>query len=155
METSIAAIEEAEQILRLQKVAYQSEAEIYHNYKIPPLTQTIAEIKEEFNTLTFFKTVVGNIVIGSVRAHSDGTSCFIGRLIVHPDMQGKGIGTRLMNAIETHFSDVQRYELFTGTKSIANIRLYDRLGYKPFKELVVDNSLSLVFMEKTGNPDVR
>ncbi len=155
MEISIAAIEDAEQILRLQKMAYQSEAEIYHNYNIPPLTQTIAEIKEEFDTQAFFKTVAENNIIGSVRAHSDRASCFIGRLIVHPDTQGKGIGTRLMNAIEAHFSDVQRYELFTGTKSIANIRLYDRLGYKPFKELAVDKSLSLVFMEKARNPDVR
>jgi hypothetical protein len=57
-----------------------------------------------------------------------------------------------MNAIEAHFSGVQRYELFTGTKSIANIRLYDRLGYKPFKEIAADKSLSLVFMEKAGNP---
>ena len=155
METSIAAVEDAEQILKLQKMAYQSEAEIYHNYNIPPLTQTISEIKEEFHTRTFFKTVAEKNIIGSVRAHSDDTSCFIGRLIVHPDMQGKGIGTRLMNAVEAHFSDVQRYELFTGTKSIANMRLYARLGYKPFKELAVDKSLSLVFMEKAGNPDVR
>ena len=155
METSIAAVEDAEQILRLQKMAYQSEAEIYHNYNIPPLTQTISEIKEEFHTRTFFKTVAEKNIIGSVRAHSDGASCFIGRLIVHPDLQGKGIGTRLMNAVEAHFSDVQRYELFTGTKSIANMRLYARLGYKPFKELAVDKSLSLVFMEKAGNPDVR
>jgi hypothetical protein len=50
------------------------------------------------------------------------------------------------------FSDLKRYELFTGTKSIANIRLCDRLGYKLFKELVVDKSLSLVFMEKAGIP---
>jgi ribosomal protein S18 acetylase RimI-like enzyme len=148
MEFSLAAIEDAEQILKLQTLAYQSEAEIYQDYNIPPLTQTIAEIKEEFVNQTFLKAVDGKNIIGSVRAYSDGNSCFIGRLIVHPDSQGKGIGTRLMNAIEAHFPDAQRCELFTGTKSIANIRLYDRLGYRPFKELVVNESLSLVFMEK-------
>jgi GNAT superfamily N-acetyltransferase len=155
MKTSMAVIEDAKQILRLQKSAYQSEAQIYHNYNIPPLTQTIAEIKAEFDTHTFFKTVAENNIIGSVRAYSDETSCFIGRLIVHPDIQGQGIGTRLMKAIEAHFSGVQRYELFTGTRSAANIRLYDRLGYKPFKELAVDKTLSLVFMEKAGNAGMR
>lgn len=155
METSIAAVADAEQILRLQKTAYQSEAEIYHNYNIPPLTQTISEIKEEFGTRTFLKTVAENNIIGSVRAHSDGTSCFIGRLIVHPDLQGKGIGTGLMHAVEAHFCGVHRYELFTGTKSTANIGLYTRLGYKPFKELAADKSVSLVFMEKARNPDVK
>lgn len=152
MELSLADVEDAERILILQELAYQSEAEIYQDYNIPPLTQTIEEIKKEFHSQTFLKVFVGKNIIGSVRAHSDGNSCFIGRLIVHPASQGKGIGTKLMNAIESHFPDVKRYELFTGTKSIANIRLYNRLGYKSFKELVVNESLSLVFMEKMGNP---
>jgi len=152
MEISLAAIEDAEQILELQKLAYQSEAEIYQDFNIPPLTQTISEIKEEFDSLTFLKAVDGTKIIGSVRARSDGNSCFIGRVIVHPDSQGNGIGTRLMNAIEDYFADVRRYELFTGTRSIANIRFYDRLGYKPFKEMAVNESLSLVFMDKTGDP---
>ena len=152
MEIFLAVIEDAKQILRLQKMAYQSEAKIYHDYKIPPLTQTIAEIKEEFNSKLFLKAVVQNNIIGSVRAYSDENSCFVGRLIVHPDTQGKGIGTRLMNAIEAHFPDVRRYELFTGTKSFANIRFYDRLGYRPLKEQVVNKSLSLAFMEKARNP---
>jgi len=152
MGTSLATIEDSEQILKLQKLAYKSEAEIYQDYNIPPLTQTVAEIKEEFENQTFLKAVDGKNLIGSVRAYSDRNSCFIGRLIVCPDSQGKGIGTRLMNTIEAYFPDVRRYELFTGTKSVANIRLYDRLGYKPFKELVLNESISLVFMEKVGNP---
>ncbi|MBU8911151.1 MAG: GNAT family N-acetyltransferase [Desulfobacterales bacterium] len=87
--------------------------------------------------------------IKSIRQiNSDGNSCFIGRLIVHPESQRKGIGTKLMNAVETHFSDVQRYELFTGTKSIGNIRFYKRLRYKPIKEQVVNKFLSLIYMEK-------
>jgi len=151
MEVSIANIGDAKQILELQKLAYQSEAEIYRDYNIPPLTQTIEEINEEFGNQTFLKAVVENKIIGSVRVFSDGSSCFIGRLIVHPDSQGKGIGTRLMKAIEARFPDVRRYELFTGTKSVANIRLYDRTGYKKFKEVVVNERLSLVFMEKVGN----
>jgi GNAT superfamily N-acetyltransferase len=83
-----------------------------------------------------------------VRACSDNDSCFIGRLIVHPEWQGKGVGARLMNAIEGRFYNVKRYELFTGTKSEGNIGFYMKLGYKPFKEEVVDESYSLVFMEK-------
>ena len=148
MEINTANIEDAEQILNLQKLAYQSEAAIYQDFGIPPLTQTIEDIRGEFEDHTFLKAIGGKSIIGSVRAFSDNGSCFIGRLIVHPEWQGKGIGTKLMNEIEVHFSTVQRYELFTGTKSKANMDLYRKLGYRPFKEEIVNESHSLVFLEK-------
>ena len=148
MEISLANIEDAEQVLSLQKLAYQSEAAIYQDYSIPPLIQTIDEIKGEFEEQVFLKAIYGKEIIGSVRAYSYNDSCFIGRLIVHPEWQGQGFGSKLMNDIEAYFADVQRYELFTGTKSVGNIRLYKRLGYKSFKEQVVNESVSLVYMEK-------
>jgi hypothetical protein len=37
-----AAAADAAEILALQKLAYQSEAAIYQDYSIPPLTQTLA-----------------------------------------------------------------------------------------------------------------
>ncbi len=39
-----ASIEDAEEILSLQKTAYLSEAALYNNYNIPPLKQTTDEI---------------------------------------------------------------------------------------------------------------
>ena len=151
MEITLANIEDAPQILSLQKLAYQSEAQIYQDYTIPPLTQTIEEIKGDFNNQLFLKAVYEKEIIGSVRAYSDGRSCFIGRLIVHPKWQGKGVGTELMHTIESYYTEVQRYELFTGIKSEDNIRLYKRLAYKPLKEQVVNESVSLIYMEKTAS----
>lgn len=153
MEISVANIEDAEIILNLQKLSYQSEAAIYQNHKIPPLTQTIEGINEEFKVQTFLKAIDQNCnIIGSVRAYFDGESCFVGRLIVLPEWQGKGVGTKLMNSIELHFSGAQRYELYTGTKSVKNIHLYKKLGYKPFKEQVVNKFLSLIYLEKRQIP---
>ena len=146
-----ADIEDAEEILNLQKLAYQSEAVIYQDFSIPPLTQTTEEIAEEFETFTFLKALDdGHRIVGSVRARLDGDSCLIGRLIVHPECQRQGLGTALMNAIEARFPQAKRYELFTGAKSVGNLRLYERLGYRPFKEHVVHESLSLVYLEKNG-----
>jgi hypothetical protein len=54
----------------------------------------------------------------------------------------------LMKNIEACFENVQRYELFTGTKSVRNIQLYNKLGYTSFKEQKINKSLSLIFMEK-------
>ena len=142
--------EDAKQILDLQQRAYQQEARIYNDFSIPPLTQTLEEIRYEFDTHVFLKAVKELCIAGSVRASLDGTICHIGRLIVEPVFQGQGIGTRLMVEIEKQFNDCLRFELFTGTKSTGNIRLYERLGYQRFKEEQIHPGLSLVFLEKNN-----
>jgi ribosomal protein S18 acetylase RimI-like enzyme len=87
-------------------------------------------------------------IIGSVRATLDSGTCQIGRLIVHPYCQGKGIGTLLMGEIEAAFSSAERFELFTGIKSINNIRLYQRIGYREYREEDLSPNVRIVFMEK-------
>ena len=136
------------QILDLQKLAYKSEAEIYNDFSIPPLHQTIAELKEEFKSQILLKVTHNEKIIGSVRAYHRGDTCFIGKLIVHPIHQNKGLGTKLMKDIEKRFDFVKRYELFTGYKSEKNLYLYKKLGYKVFKMEVLNEKVKLKFLEK-------
>ncbi|BCJ87002.1 GNAT family N-acetyltransferase [Effusibacillus dendaii] len=92
--------------------------------------------------------VYASTIIGSVRTYVKDGTCFIGKLMVHPEYQGRGIGASLMAEIEK-ISATARYELFTGSKSEKNIRFYKRLGYQVFKNQIIGNDLSLVFLEKT------
>lgn len=143
-----ATVADAAEILALQKLAYLSEAELYGDFFIPPLVQTQAEMVAEFARRTFLKMLDGEEIIASVQGLQIGGTCYVGRLMVHPDRQGQGLGTRLMAAIEAVFPGAGRFELFTGHKSFANIRLYERLGYRVFRTDTVSPALSLVFMEK-------
>lgn len=43
------------------------------------------------------------------------------------------------------------YELFTGHKSARNLYLYQKLGYREFKRIPVNDSIILVFLEKYRN----
>ena len=147
-EITHAQIEDAQEILELQKLAYQSEAAIYNDWSIPPLTETLAEVKEEFSKTTFLKLTADGKIIGSVRIFVKDDCCEIGRLIVHPDIQGKGIGKKLMLSVEKEFPMAQRFELFTGSKSERNIYLYEKLGYKIFARKPLSELVELVFMEK-------
>lgn len=74
------------------------------------------------------------------------------RLIVHPDHQGRGLGTALMHRLEGAFPEARRAELFTGQQSERNIHLYERLGYRIFRQEPVTDNLSFVFMEKALQP---
>ncbi len=42
------SVEEAAEILELQRTAYQIEARIYNDFSIQPLRQTLEELKEEY-----------------------------------------------------------------------------------------------------------
>ena len=140
--------EDLEKILELQYLAYQSEAKLFGNMDIPPLKQTIEEVYDEFHKGIILKAVdEEGLIIGSVRAYQENGTVYIGKLMVHPKMQKKGIGTKLLLEIENVYPN-QRYELFTSTKSINNIRLYEKLGYKIFKEEAVSQDLIFVYMRK-------
>lgn len=144
----LAAPADAAAILALQYLAYQSEALLYDDPAIPPLTQTLASLEAEFATLTILVARAAGEIVGSVRARRQGATCEIGRLIVLPRRQRQGIGSRLMTAIEARFADVARYELFTGHRSEGNLRLYRRLGYREFRRERVAPHLEMVYLEK-------
>ena len=150
-----ADVRDAEEILDLQKLAYQSEAAIYGDYGIPPLIQTHAEMEADFQENFFLKASHEGKIIGSVRGSLSRGTCYVGRLIVHPAHQGKGLGTSLMSEIEKRFPEAERYELFTGHKSEGNLRLYARLGYRVFKREKISGSLEFIYLEKVRESGVR
>ena len=88
-----------------------------------------------------------DVIIGSVRAREISGTAYIGKLMMHPDFRRKGYGTRLLNEIERCFPN-RRYELFTSTKSKDNIRLYQKNGYREFKQEAVSDELIFVYLEK-------
>lgn len=148
-----ATTEDAEEILELQKLAYISEAEIIDDFTIPPLHQTTDEILSEFDNQVFIKIEHKGRIIGSVRCRLENGTCHIGKLIVHPDHQNHGVGTRLLQGAENQFPDAGRYELFTSSKSEKNLHIYEKCGYRPFKRKVISDKLTLVFLEKINNKE--
>ncbi len=142
-----ATVEDAEEILTLQKRAFRGEAERYDDYTLPPLTQTLEEIKTDFEQQYVLKATLRGEIIGSARACTEDGTCYVARVVVHPDYQGRGIGTRLMHAIESAFADMRRFEIFTGDRSEPALHLYRKLGYEEFKRKEMDTH-TLVYLEK-------
>lgn len=137
-----------QEILDLQFLAYQSEAQLLNNFDIPPLKQTITEIEAELSEGIILKVLdEENNIVGSVRGKVNGGTLYVGKLMVRPDRQGQGIGTILLKEIE-RICPQERYELFTSSKSQRNIQLYERSGYRVFTEKTISDNLSFVYLEK-------
>ena len=134
-------------ILALQKTAFQNLAAFLNNYEIPPLTQTLEEIVEEFTKGLILKGVLDGKIIGSVRASSDGHTSYVGKLLVSPKHQRKGYGVQLLSKIENVWPH-PRYELFTDDKNAGNLKLYEKMGYKPFRKKQLSPELCFIFLEK-------
>jgi ribosomal protein S18 acetylase RimI-like enzyme len=139
---------DATEILEIQKLAFHKQGILYNDFALPPLVQTVDELLEDCKTYLFLKATHEGKIVGSVRGRAEGETCFISRLNVHPDYQNRGIGKRLMHAIENKFSGARRYELFTGEKSGKNLALYGKLGYSEYRKKQQSANVMLICMEK-------
>jgi ech hydrogenase subunit C len=158
---------DAPEILALQKVAYQSEGEIYGDDSFPALQQSLPELEADFDTPqlqfsplatavstelpvtgTVLKAVVNGKIIGAVRGYAVGGTAYLSRLIVHPYFRGRGIGKRLLEEIERAFSGVNRFEAFTGHQSKRNLTHLSRRGYEVFKTEKFNESITWVCLRK-------
>lgn len=149
-----AACTDAASILALQRRAYESEAILYGDWTISPLLQNLESLLEEIQSATVLKASEAQVVVGSVRATLHDKTCMIGRLIVEPALQGQGIGSSLLQAIEAMFPQAELFELFTGSKSERNIRLYRRHGYEITGAKQLSGQVSFVVMTKPARASV-
>ncbi len=113
-----------------------------------PLLRTQADIDTEYEKMVFLKIQREETIIGSIRAYEANDICHVGKLMVSPKYQNKGIGTALLLHVETYFPTVEAYELFTGHRSGKNLHLYKKLGYAVSENRQVSPSLTMVFLRK-------
>jgi ribosomal protein S18 acetylase RimI-like enzyme len=147
----IALKQDLPEILQLQKKSFMPVATLYGLDSIPPTRQTTEEILEECfspdRPTIVLKLVQDGKIVGSVRAYEQDGTAYINKLMVDPDYQRRGLAKKLMKAIESCYGG-RRKELFTGSRSERNIKMYESLGYRKYSEKEFDKDTTLVYMEK-------
>lgn len=142
-----AVISDLPDILELQKIAFRPIANLLGDNEIQPMVQTYDELLQEFNENIILKYIQDCQIVGSVRAYVDKNNiCHVGKLIVHPDYQNKGIGKALMIEIEKKFITCSKYQLFTGEITPNTLYLYTKLGYREISRTC--DSACMIIMEK-------
>lgn len=145
----------AGELLTLQRAAFVGEARAHNDLGIPPLTESLAAVHAEVSrpdVLTVGWRSESGRLVAAVKAAVDKAVphvAHIGRLMVAPDLQGHGLGPRLLEALDARLpAAVTELHLFTGEFSVENLRLYARLGYKEVGRKPIPAGYDLVYLVK-------
>jgi ribosomal protein S18 acetylase RimI-like enzyme len=154
LEIEAAGERDAGEILTVQRAAYLAEAQLYGDPFIPPLVESHEQLRKVLaGDAVVLKAMLGSRLVGAVRAQFGDRTCLIGRLVVAPDAQGRGIGGRLMRELEERIAGrADACVLFTGHLSEGNLRLYRRLGYAETHRERIAAHLTLIHMRKSLLP---
>jgi tRNA (guanine37-N1)-methyltransferase len=100
---------------------------------VPALEESFEDAVRGLEDWTTFVALAGGRIVGSVRGKlvGDGTVWDVGRVMVAPDLQGRGLGRHLLELIEEEApAEATSYELWTGARSVDNLRMYKKAGYR-------------------------
>ncbi len=141
---------DAGEVLTLQRAAFVQEAQTYGDADMPALTQTLEQLEAELVGNLGCVVVDDGRVVGAVRAIAADGLLLIGRMCTAPDAQGSGIGSELLAAVEQRGREAgcRAAELFTGSRSEANLRLYQREGYRESTRVDQGDGTAQVFLRK-------
>ena len=147
---SIKELYMAKRILGLQKASYEVEAEIIGSRDLPPLRESVGELRdcgEEFHVYYSDGKLAGAISFKRMDGIMD-----IHRLMVHPAYFRKGIATELLAKIEELYP-FDELIVSTGAKNGPAIRFYERHGFRKIKETMMSEGILIACFKKvkTGN----
>ncbi|WP_299441727.1 tRNA (guanosine(37)-N1)-methyltransferase TrmD [uncultured Phycicoccus sp.] len=141
LDVRVAAPADAAELVVLQRACWVPELMVSGGWAIPPLEESL---DDTVAGLAGWTTWVARVradggapgrLVASVRGRvrpGDPTVWETGRLMVAPDLQGRGIGRALLELAEAGAPpSVSTYWLNTSSAVPANIRRYRRSGYRP------------------------
>jgi ribosomal protein S18 acetylase RimI-like enzyme len=125
------AVGHAGEVMTIQRAAYLQEARRYGAWDLPPLVETLEEIRKHIESgVPAFGAFDGPRLVGSVRSRVDGERMEVSRLAVAPDIQKSGVGRRLLEAVSAGAPEhVRVVWLFTGAESDGNLSFYESAGF--------------------------
>jgi tRNA (guanine37-N1)-methyltransferase len=125
---------DAPELMTLGRACWVTEAQANDSLTIPPLVETLDEVVGALGEWQTWTWRSGGRLVAAVRGRldpSDPAVWLIGRLMVAPDLQGRGLGRALLAYAEAQApAGATAYRLNTGARSDRNLRIYRKAGYR-------------------------
>ncbi|MGA8248466.1 MAG: tRNA (guanosine(37)-N1)-methyltransferase TrmD [Nocardioides sp.] len=131
VDVRLAVRADAGELLTLTRACWLQELWANPGVAIPALEESYDDHVRSLEEWTTFVARAGGRLVGSVRGRVDGEVWDVGRIMVAPDLQGRGLGRHLLTLVEDAApATVTSYALVTGAGSADNIRMYKKAGYR-------------------------
>ena len=148
MKIELATIQDVPALLNLQRKAFGPLCEELGWENAPILSEPLEYLYEQFAQCTTLKIENGEgLIVGSVNGKVTDGSLYIGRLMVLPEYQQRGIGKRLFREIQSRLPHVRAW-LCTCQQIRPPYDFYLREGFKHYQSEIVGPGLTWAFMEK-------
>ncbi|ULT59082.1 GNAT family N-acetyltransferase [Neobacillus drentensis] len=133
-------------VFELQRASYIIEAQLIHYYDIPPLLETMAELKECGET--FLGYYEGENLAGAISYTIEKDELTICRMVVHPSQFRKGIAEKLLTRVEEQNPDISVLSVSTGKDNPPAKNLYLKHGFNHVSDLEVIPGLFISHFKK-------
>ncbi|QOC92065.1 GNAT family N-acetyltransferase [Micromonospora craniellae] len=117
----------ARTLLPIQHAAYAVEASIIGDDRIPPLHETLDELRAA--PLRWLGALDDGRLVGAMAWSENPTELDIDRLVVDPTAHRRGTGTALVRTLLASAGD-RRVVVATGAANLPARRLYERLDFR-------------------------
>ncbi|ENQ3080642.1 GNAT family N-acetyltransferase [Bacillus cereus] len=141
-------LEEAEELLCIQKKAFQSDLEKYQDYDSSPATEKVERLMRKIELFHHFTIWINNEIVGGIDVRDLNNQHYrINRIFLKTSLQNKGLGSRIMNLIHQEFPEAEKWSLDTPKDNIRNHHFYEKCGYRVVGEHQINNKLILLDYE--------
>ncbi|MDV3221630.1 tRNA (guanosine(37)-N1)-methyltransferase TrmD [Intrasporangium sp.] len=133
LDISLAAPADLPELFTLTRATWVIETAPPESPDPPTLAETVDDLRASLRTTRTLVARVAGRLVGSVRTEVEGSDLRISRLIVAPDLQGRGLATHLLRRAEetAPVEGVGTFVLVVGTRSEETTRLARKAGYRP------------------------
>jgi tRNA (guanine37-N1)-methyltransferase len=154
LELTRATLGDAAELLTLQRACWVQEAQANDTLDIPALRESLADVEADLDRWDTWVARSAGRLVGSARGRLDGDVWHVGRLMVAPDLQGRGIGRQLLALIERVAPpEAASYSLFTGSRSESNLRRYRRAGYRSGRSTDAPEGVTVLTKRRAERPE--
>jgi ribosomal protein S18 acetylase RimI-like enzyme len=135
----------ARRALEIQRLAYRIEADLIGFEGIPPLHESLEELRASKES--FLGYFVDEQLAAFVSYEIANSVLDIGRLVVHPDYFRRGIGQTLIRSLD-ETAGIKRIIVSTGALNFPARKLYENLGFSLIDEISLDEGIKIARYEK-------